>query len=227
MCRFFSHGGLIVNILRAPNLKVGFLFILVFVSGCSMFSLNEKPASSSKVVPKEQYDLLWQKYQALLDQTSTSPSNQSQNALSADPLTETVNLFVDGENAPKKISDNELLNADLSVLPQDEEITSLRSAEALVLEQKYAQAFKFLKELEKSKNRQIGARAKFLIGESLIAQKEYDLAMQVFEEIVERYAFSGVIFKTLDRLILCCEKLQLTKKKEQYHSILHDFFESV
>ena len=40
------------------------------------------------------------------------------------------------------------------------------------------------------------------------------------------YAFSGVIIKTLGRLITCAEKLKLSKKKDVYFSILHDFFDA-
>jgi hypothetical protein len=60
----------------------------------------------------------------------------------------------------------------------------------------------------------------------LFRQGEFDLSMQVFEEIITKYAFSGVVIKTLGRLIVCSERLKLAKKREQYFSILHDFFES-
>ena len=50
--------------------------------------------------------------------------------------------------------------------------------------------------------------------------------MQIFEEIIEKDAFSGTVIKALGRLIVCSEKLKLEKKKERYYSLLHDFFES-
>ena len=63
------------------------------------------------------------------------------------------------------------------------------------------------------------------MGEILFSQGEYDLSLQIFEEILERHAFSGLVIKTLGRLIVCSEKLKLVGKQEKYYSILHDFFE--
>ena len=72
--------------------------------------------------------------------------------------------------------------------------------------------------------RQIRVHAKFYIGEILFRQQEYDLAMQVFEEILDKDAFSGIVLKTLGRLVTCSKKLKLKKKKDRYYSMLHDFF---
>ena len=49
--------------------------------------------------------------------------------------------------------------------------------------------------------------------------------MQVYEEILQKDAFSGLVLKTLGRLVVCSTKLKLKKKEEQYYSVLHDFFE--
>jgi TolA-binding protein len=84
---------------------------------------------------------------------------------------------------------------------------------------------KLLKELESSPVKQVAVYAKFLIGEMLFKQKEYDLSSQVFESILKQYSFSGLVLKSLGRLIVCFEKLKLPGKKEKYYSILHDFFE--
>ena len=82
-----------------------------------------------------------------------------------------------------------------------------------------------MRPLEKSPVKQLMVWSKYLIGEILFKQNEFDLAMQVFEEIINKHAFSGLVIKSLGRLIVCSEKLKLTKKKEQYYSLLHDFFE--
>ena len=81
-----------------------------------------------------------------------------------------------------------------------------------------------LKNLQKSKHKQIQVRAQFFMGEALFLQGEFDLARQAYEEIIQKNAFSGFVIKTLERLIACAEHLGMKEKKEQYHSILYDFF---
>ncbi len=80
--------------------------------------------------------------------------------------------------------------------------------------------------LEHSKVRQIAVQAKYYIGMILFKQSEFDLSMQLFEEIIRKDAFSGVVLKALGKLIVCTEKLKLSKKRERYYSMLHDFFEA-
>lgn len=92
--------------------------------------------------------------------------------------------------------------------------------------QKYDSAMLELRRLEASSIRQISVRARFYMGEVLFLQGEYDLAMQAFEGILKRDAFSGLVLKTLDRLITCSDELGLEGKRNQYYSLLHDFFES-
>ena len=105
-------------------------------------------------------------------------------------------------------------------------LSELREAEGLIERNKFNEGLNKLKAVENSTSRQVRVRAKFLLGEILFKQKEYDLAMQVFEEIISKDAFSGMVLKSLGRLIICCEKLKQEKKQQQYYSILHDFFES-
>ena len=52
------------------------------------------------------------------------------------------------------------------------------------------------------------------------------LAMQLFRRDSTNYAFSGVVYKALGRLIACSEKLKLAQKKDKHFSYLHDFFEA-
>ena len=97
----------------------------------------------------------------------------------------------------------------------------------LYLEQKQTEkAMILLKELEGSPVRQIKVRAKLNIGNLLFDQKEYDLALQKYEEIIGQYAFSGLVLEALTKIIDCSEKLGLQEKRKRYYSILHDFFES-
>jgi TolA-binding protein len=104
-------------------------------------------------------------------------------------------------------------------------MTKIRKADKLQKQNKFDMALTLIKELEKSPVRQIEVRAKYLLGEILFKQGEYDLAMQVYEEILTKYAYSGLVIKSLGRLIVCSDKLKQTAKQEKYYSFLHDFFE--
>lgn len=108
----------------------------------------------------------------------------------------------------------------------ERQIQIYQKAKTLAEGKKYDESMIILRELEASSFGQIRVRVKYLIGELLFLQKEYDLAMQKFEEIISQNAFSGVIIKTLKKLIQCSEALNLNRKRERYYSILHDFFES-
>lgn len=108
----------------------------------------------------------------------------------------------------------------------DDQIVKLREAQDLVKVNKFENALTILKDLENSKEKQIVVRAKMMLGDLLFGQGEFDLAMQVYEEVVKKYAFSGSVLKALGRLVACSEKLKLPEKQAKYYSLLHDFFEA-
>lgn len=60
----------------------------------------------------------------------------------------------------------------------------------------------------------------------LIEKQQYDLALQVFEDIIGRHAHSGVILDALKYATFCSDKLGINNKKEQYASMLNDVFEA-
>ena len=164
----------------------------------------------------------------LVEQLKTAPEL---NNGSKGELVETVDVF--GKNGIVRNSNQGQTNNALQKHETDfvsdsieSEITKLREAEGLIERNKFNEGLNKLKAVENSTSRQVRVRAKFLLGEILFKQKEYDLAMQVFEEIISKDAFSGMVLKSLGRLIICCEKLKQEKKQQQYYSILHDFFES-
>jgi TolA-binding protein len=109
----------------------------------------------------------------------------------------------------------------------DDQIVKLREATDLIKVNKFENALIILKELENSKEKQIVVRSKIMLGDLLFGQGEYDLAMQVYEEVVKKYAFSGYVLKALGKLVACSEKLKQPEKQAKYYSLLHDFFESV
>ena len=100
----------------------------------------------------------------------------------------------------------------------------LQKARSVIERGRYQIGMNLLQDLQKSKHRQIQVRAQFLIGETLFLQGEFELARQAYQEVVQKNAFSGLVIKTLQRLITCTEHLKMKKQKEQYSSMLHDFF---
>lgn len=215
---------------------------------------NKSPqADGVATVPKSQFDALNRKYEALLKERQMEnvrggDANQMMNQMegSNDPanvvdqiskikgggdLAETVDVFQ--QASQQKTSGPS--SAGLPVTPMstgsldegliEDHITKVRRAEKLVSQNKYDASINLIKELEKSPVRQVVVRAKFLMGEILFGQGEYDLALQVYEEVLTDHAFSGLVIKTLGRLIVCSDKLKLAGKQEKYYSILHDFFE--
>ena len=60
----------------------------------------------------------------------------------------------------------------------------------------------------------------------LLEKGQYDLALQVFEDIINKNAHSGVVLGALKHAQLCAEKLGIQNKKDQYTSMLVDVFES-
>lgn len=230
-----------------------FAAVLLCTTSCSwiqsrqsLFTDEESEAANqpavATTVPKEQYDQLLKKYEVLQtrlqtveagDPTDTlqseAPASADQEALigalqNADQgeLAETVDVFATGNTAAQtKVASEDYSNVDVEA-----QIRSLQTADGLVMQNKFDEALNMLKSLEKSPVRQVRVRARYLVGESLFKQGDFDLSMQVFEEIIQKEAFSGMVLKALGRLIVCSEKLKLDKKKEQYYSLLHDFFES-
>ena len=108
----------------------------------------------------------------------------------------------------------------------DEQIGKLREVQELVKVNKFDNGLAILKELENSKEKQIVVRAKMMLGDLLFNQGEYDLASQVYEEVIKKYAFSGLVLKALGKLVVCGEKLKQPEKQAKYYSLLHDFFEA-
>jgi predicted negative regulator of RcsB-dependent stress response len=216
-------------------------------------SAAEAESTKLQTVPKAQYDQLQSKYNALVEQMRKNPPaaasagagamaassmdrppedlvEELNKAKSNNELVETVDVFgKDGaiNSSPKGIDKRApVIAANVTPREIEDQIIKLERAQALLSQNRFDQSLTILKDLESSNVRQIRVRAKFLIGEMLFTQGEYDLSMQVFEEIIHKDAFSGLVLKTLGRLIVCSEKLKLTKKQQKYYSILHDFFES-
>lgn len=213
-------------------------------------------APGPQTVSKDQYNELMKKYETLLQErrleNAQSPNEAADlaNALEKNPpadpaelaqkiadlphdsqnmqLAETVDVFgPDGVKADRTQAEPPspaLSSANAGEVEED--LQQLEKAEVLLDQNKFDATLGIVKKLETSPSKQIRVRAKFLLGEILFKQGEFDLAMQIFEEIISRDAYSGIVVKTLGRLIVCSEKLGLKAKKDKYFSVMHDFFEA-
>lgn len=211
----------------------------------SLFEAEEAPpvqaTPSSETVSKAEFERLQAQYQELserhrllqnelkLQEVDPNLLGQLREAKQAPELAETVDVFspqVGGPQIQNSTTTRPIIDAvDVDSSLVEEQILILRNSSKLISENRFDEALREIKKIENSPLRQIRVRAKFNLGEMLFVQGEFDLAMQIFEDIIKTEAFSGVVLKTLGRLIVCSEKLNLEQKKESYYSILHDFFE--
>ena len=215
------------------------IFLVVIVSACGGGELAERTPlgqgprekQTIQTIPLKQYEELLAKYTELKRENAALKRGPAQidglaeklgTVERSKDLTETVDVFAP-EEAPIQEQERGPQAAAMGI---EQEIEEIRGAISLLNEKKYDQALGRLRPLESSKTKQIRVRAKFYTGEVLFAQEQYDLAMQIFEDILAKEAFSGLVLKALGRLVTCSEKLNRKNKQETYYSMLHDFFEN-
>lgn len=190
---------------------------------------DEKQQKHAKTVAREQYDQLLvkyeelsKKYEELKEGGPNGPSlvdelQKSQGENFARPAekveTETVDVFATGESVqPSAPAD---LESQIALYRQG---LALKGSNA-------GEATKIFQQLENNAVPPIKARSKLQIGEMLLQKQQYDLALQVFEDIIGNHAHSAAVLDALRYAIVSCEKLGITNKKEQYTSMLNDVFE--
>lgn len=210
-------------------------------------SAPEQTPAPNAPVSREQYDQLVKQHQELMQrhellQKEWQSSKQDPQLLTelrlakeSPELAETVDVF-SGTTSPQiqtEVSKPASMTSSKPVIDSraldpamvEEHIQILRASNTLLAENRYDQALREIRKVENSPIRQIRARAKYNLGEVLFQQGEFDLAMQIFEDVIKTEAFSGIVLKTLGRLIVCSEKLNQEQKRETYFSMFHDFFE--
>lgn len=218
--------------------------MLVFSTSCAWYrnlerSLVEdsaKQEKKSKTVSREQYDQLLVKYEELskkFEELKENPnagkpsimedlqSAQGENfAQSVTPSgeTETVELFAgQTTSGPRPVTN---VSQDL-----ESQISLYRRAMTLKTSNP-GEATKIFQQLETQGNPAVKSRAKLQIGELLLGRGQYDLALQVFEDIINKHSNSGVVLDALKFAVVCADKLGTQNKKEQYSSMLNDVFEA-
>ncbi len=216
---------------------------LFLLSSCSWYrdlerSLVEDEAKlekrSARPVSRAQYDQLLVKYEELskkYEQLKEKPANsqgtlvdelqksQTENFANTSPNveTETVNLFPGGEtqtNAQGNIEVPKDIESQLNLYRRGLALKTSNPGEAT----------KIFQQLETQAVSPVRARAKYQIGEMLLGRGQYDLALQVFEDIINKNAESGVVLDALKGAVVATDKLGIPNKKDQYSSMLNDVF---
>lgn len=216
----------------------GMLSVLALSSSCSWYknierSLDEdadKQAKKSRVVSREQYDQLLVKYEELSKKYETLKENPAgkQSSL-VDELQRTQ-----GENFARTSNNVETVNIDpgqqvvvSAEVPQDLESQLSLYRRGLALKASNpGEATKIFQQLESQGVPAVQVRARLQVGELLFSKQQFDLALQVFEDIITKNAESGIVLDALRYAAVCSEKLGLTTKKDQYASMLNDVFET-
>lgn len=217
-----------------------YAIILVLTSACSWYRDMQRSivdedkkeamaAKKRKSVSREQYDELLvkyeelsKKYESLKDGKSSSASSlldeiQNNSKTSANVDTETVDIFAPAGNQAA---------ASTAALPQDIESELSLYRRGLALKNSNpGEATKIFQQLETSRTPSVKVRAKFQVGEMLYSKQQYDLALQVFDDIISREAHSGVVLDALKYAAVCSDKLGVAQKRDQYTSLLKDIFE--
>ena len=193
---------------------------------------DDKKSGRSRTVPREQYDQLLVKYEELskkYEQIKEKPSESSlvdeiqpkaSENFSQTGSTETVDAFETTATAAPTVSPVVEIDSDLN-----SQLNSFRRAQQMK-ESNSGEATKIFQQLETNGHSSIKPRAKLELGEILMQKNQYDLALQVFEDIIQKYSYSGAVLQALKNAKICSEKLGLVNKKEQYASMLSDVFET-
>lgn len=185
------------------RLVLGMVLITGIISGCSHEVVTE-----AETVSKKDFDELQKKYNELLAEKNTN-------------ITPEIEVDLKGEELMLSAG-NEFKADDV-----ESQYKSLDLAQEEIGKGEYEKAISHLKGIENSEFKQIKVRAKFLQGEIFFNQKEYDQAMQKYDEIINNYGFSSVAILAIGRKDICKKNLNLPDTQEPYHLIYKDFAKSI
>jgi TolA-binding protein len=201
---------------------------------------DDKPRTKKKKetrwVSRDQYDDLMIKfktlsgrYEKLREQNLHSkPSFDQIGEMAGKQSSETVDVF--GKNglanhSSQKAQATKIPQFNLNTASVEDELSYYKKAKILFQNGKVDEALKLFQFLEKSNSKQIMIRAKREIGNIYYQKNKYDLALQVYEEIIRRHGFSSSVLHSLKNAMNCARQLGLSEKQAQYYSLLRDVFE--
>jgi tetratricopeptide (TPR) repeat protein len=194
-----------------------------------------------KWVSKSQYDDLMMKYKTLSEKYENLKEEKIANSsafnqldeLASKKVDETVDVFGDKGivkqnntmTPPPVVKPLPPKKQSVSIDRVEQELTYYKKAVAVFDNGKIEEALKMFQSLEQSSHKQIRVRSKKYIGDIYFSKTKYDLALQVYENIINNDSYSGKVIPVLRTAAICSGKLGLNEKKAQYESILRDFFE--
>ncbi len=216
---------------------------LSVLSSCSWYkgierSLTEDDERTNskrtmRAVPREQYDQLLVKYEELTKKYEAVKENAPKTPSLADDLQNANTQNFSNTTPPSGSETVDVFagaGATAAVMPQvssdvEEQLNMYRKGLALKASNP-GEATKIFQGLEAQGIPSVKVRAKQQIGELLYSKQQYDLALQVFEDVINKYAYSGVVLDALKYAAVCSDKLGIASKKDQYSSMLRDVFET-
>jgi len=206
---------------------------ILFLGSCAWYrdlerSLvdDEKKGKRAQTVPRSQYDQLLVKYEELskkYEMLKEKPSTSQGNLVDEIQLTKAENFSNSGSGETVDIFKSGAASTIDVPVDIESQLNLYRKAITLK-ESNPGEATKIFQQLEIQAIAPVQVRAKYQVGEMLLDKKQYDLALQVFEDIISKYAHSGVVLYALKGAVTASEKLGVTNKKDQYASMLSDVF---
>lgn len=203
---------------------------------------GDSPRKSKKEsgwVSKAQYNDLMVKYKDLSERyenlkeekqvSKTGYDQAAEMGKSKSDNAETVDVFGDNGLANQVSASLDKVSSSVATKPLsanevDQEVKTYKKAVILKDNGKIDDSLKVFQYLEKSQTKQIRVRSKIHIGAIYLIKKQYDLALQVFESVINNEAFSGKVLDALKGAVTSSGSLGLTDKKLRYQSMLNDVF---
>lgn len=221
---------------------LSFSLLLTATASCSLVEttrqslLGDSPRKAVKKevkwVSKSQYDDLMIKYKDISskyerlkeDRMSSKKAFNQLNELASTAADETVDVFGDEGLIPTKpvIKKPQI---EITGSKINKELNYFKKAVALYDNSNTDEALKIFQSLEKSSLKQVRVRSRKYIADIYFSKSQFDLALQVYQRIITNDAYSGKVIPALRGAAICSGKLGLTEKKQQYESMLKDFFE--
>jgi len=197
----------------------------------SLVDDDEKQAKRSRAVSRAQYDQLLVKYEELskkYEALKEGGPNKGQSSL-VDELQKTSSENFANTSANAETVDvfpNQVVVSTEGVPSDIESQLNLYRRGLSLKGSNPGEATKIFQQLENAGIPAVRARSKLQIGELLYGKGQYDLALQVFEDIIHKNAHSGVVLNALKFAVVCSDKLGIQNKKDQYASMINDVFET-
>jgi hypothetical protein len=187
---------------------------------------RKKLSGRQSTVPKAQYDQLLTQLEELKRENQALKEGKSSSRPLVSELEQTPVITNAGVQGPTvDVFPESAPSVDTPIGSIETQLMDYRRAVSMQ-EQSPGEAMKSFAQLARGGAPSIKVRSQLRMGEILMKQGEWDLAMQAFDEIISRQAHSGVVLDALKHSVVCAEKLGLAQKRDQYQSLLRDVFQT-